>query len=428
MTAHLVPTLYNSVEKKATRDGFGEGMLELGQKNKDVVALCADLTESLRLTAFRDKYPARFVEMGVAEQNMATVAAGMALAGKTPFVGSFAVFSPGRNWEQIRTTICYNNVPVKIVGGHAGITVGQDGATHQALEDIALMRSLPNMTVVVPCDALEAHKATLDLVRHKGPAYLRIGREKTPVITTEGTPFEIGEATIFRQGGDITIVACGPLVYQALLAAKALEKEHISALVINCHTIKPIDKKTLVAAARTTGAIVTVEEHQISGGLGSAVMEAISEDWPVPVHRIGVRDSFGESGEPAELLEKYGLTAKHIIKAAHDALRVRKLCSTLHVPSVDGGGEPGVLLSEVSAEQELKLWGGESVRTVPELASALQSMSEKEFHTRVNSQRNDFSEWIRENYGDTALAEALRKHPRKDAMLALLRFRIKQGK
>jgi len=428
MTAHLVPTLYNAVEKKATRDGFGEGMLLLGQKNRNVVALCADLTESLRLTAFRDKYPARFVEMGVAEQNMATVAAGMALAGKIPFIGSFAVFSPGRNWEQIRTTICYNNVPVKIVGGHAGITVGQDGATHQALEDVALMRSLPNMTVVVPCDALEARKATLDIAKHKGPAYLRISREKTPVITTEGTPFEVGKATIFRQGSDVTIVACGPLIYQALQAAKALEKEHISALVINCHTIKPIDRKTLIAAARATGAIVTVEDHQITGGLGSAVMEAISEEWPVPVHRIGIKDKFGESGEAAQLLEKYGLTAKHIIKAAHDALRVRKLCSTLHVPSVDGGGEPGVLLSEVSTEQELKLWGGESIRTVPELASALQGMSEKEFHTHVNSQRNDFSEWIRDNFGDTALAEALRKHPRKDAMLALLHFRIKERK
>ena len=428
MAAHLAPNLFTKPDLVPTRNGFGEGMLALGEKNKNVVALCADLTESTRLTAFKQKYPERFVEMGVAEQNMATVAAGMALMGKVPFICSFAVFSPGRNWEQIRTTICYNDVPVKIAGAHAGISVGPDGATHQALEDIALMRALPNMTVVVPCDAIETRKATIDAARHQGPVYLRFGREKTPVITTENTPFEIGKASILREGTDVTIVACGTVVAQALQAAKMLEKEGVNAQVINNHTIKPIDKKTLVSAARNTGAFVTVEEHQITGGLGSAVMEAIAEDWPVPVHRIGVSDRFGESGTAEQLFEKYGITVKHIVKAVRDVLSVRKLCSVLHAPNVEPGGEPGPLLSEITPEQYFRLWGGETIHTLPELKDALEHMDDKTFHYHVNQHKNDFSNWIEHVFGDKLLAESMRKHPTKDAMVAMLTLRMKEAK
>jgi transketolase len=428
MAATLVPAWDAKPRLAATRNGFGEGMLALGEKNKNVVALCADLTESTRLTAFKQKFPERFVEMGVSEQNMATVAAGMALMGKIPFMASFAVFSPGRNWEQIRTTICYNDVPVKIVGAHAGISVGQDGATHQALEDVALMRALPNMTVLVPCDAIEARKATIAAAQTKGPVYLRLTREKSPVMTTDETPFEVGEAAIARDGSDVTIVACGPLLYHALLAAKMLEKEGVNAQVIDNHTIKPIDKKTLTRAARNTGAFVTIEEHQITGGLGSAVAEAIADTWPVPIKRIGIQDRFGESGAPDELLEKYGLTAKNIVKAARSVLDVRKLCSALHTPPVETPGEAGRLISEIAPDQYFRLWGGEIIHTVPELKRALEHMDTKTFRYHVNNRKNDFSAWIKQAFGDTLLAEELRKHPTKEAMIALLTLRLKEVK
>jgi len=427
MVNHLAANVYTTPELAGTRDGFGKAMLELGAKNKNVVALCADLTESTRLTAFKQKFPERFFEMGVAEQNMATVAAGMALMGKIPFIASFAVFSPGRNWEQIRTTICYNDVPVKVVGAHAGLNVGPDGATHQALEDIALMRTLPNMTVIVPCDAVEAQKATMDAARHKGPAYIRIGREKTPIMTTDKTPFEIGKANVLKEGTDVTIVACGTVVYQALMAAKALEKENVNAQVINCHTIKPIDKKLLISAAKNTGAFVTVEEHQVHGGLGSAVMEAIATEWPVPVHCVGVQDSFGESGEAAQLLEKYGITAKHIAKSVREVLSVRKLCSVLHAPPVDADTGPGPLLEDVAPDKEFHLWGGESIRTVPDLQIALSKMDNKTFHYHVNNHKNDFSNWIEHVFRDKVLAESMRKHPTKEAMTAMLALRLREA-
>ncbi len=425
MVSHLAPNWERKPDLVSPRNGFGEGMLVLGEKNKSVVALCADLTESTRLTAFKEKYPDRFVEMGVAEQNMATVAAGMALMGKVPFIASFAVFSPGRNWEQIRTTICYNDVPVKMVGAHAGLNVGPDGATHQALEDIALMRALPNTTVVVPCDAVEARKATIALAKHKGPCYIRFGRDKTPVMTTSETPFEIGKAVVMREGTDVTIVACGSPVHLALLAAKSLEKEGINAQVINCHTIKPMDQKKIIAAAKNTGAIVTVEEHQITGGLGSAVMETIAEEWPVPVHRIGVRDKFGESGEPAQLFEKHGITVKNIAKAVREVLSVRKLCSVMHAPSVDSSNEPGPLLDEVAPDKEFHLWGGETVKTLPELTIALGQMSDSTFHHHVNAARNDFSSWIEDVFDDSILAEAVR-HATKNKMIVLVNARLKE--
>jgi transketolase len=324
MIKTLNPKLFlDDVEQVPTRNGFGEGLVLAGEADKNVVALCADLTESTRMEAFKKKFPERFVEVGVAEQNLVTVGSGMAAVGKIPFVASYATFSPGRNWEQIRTTICYNDQPVKIVGSHAGISVGPDGATHQALEDMAIMRVLPNMIVVCPCDAIEAKKATQAIGRNGKPSYIRLSRDKSPVVTTEETPFEVGKAEVFKEGKDVTIIACGVMVYQAMLAAKELEENHISARVINSHTIKPLDEKTILAAAEETGAIVTAEEHQKAGGLGSAVMELVIEKHPVPVIRVGINDRFGESGEPGQLMEKFGLTHKEIKKAVLKVLRMK---------------------------------------------------------------------------------------------------------
>ncbi len=301
----------NTSESVPTRDGYGKGLLKLG-RHKNVVALCCDLTDSTRVEWFKKKYPSRFIEIGVAEQNMAGIAAGLAMTGKIPFMSSYATFSPGRNWDQIRVSICYNNLNVKIEGAHAGISVGPDGATHQALEDIATMRVLPHMTVVVPADAPQAEKATLASVTINGPVYLRFGRSKVPVFTTQSTPFKIGKADIYREGSDACIIACGTMVYEALMAAESLSKEGIRTMVINCHTIKPLDAKTIIAAARKTKAIVTAEEHQVHGGLGSAIAELISQNSPVPMEFVGIQDTFGESGEPSELLQKYHCTRKDI--------------------------------------------------------------------------------------------------------------------
>lgn len=310
-------------ELKPTRDGYGKGVVIAGEADERVVVLCADLTESTRSEEFSKKFPKRFIELGVAEQNMATIASGLANYGKIPFIASYATFSPGRNNEQIRTTICINNVPVKIMGCHAGISVGPDGATHQALEDVALMRVVPNMTVIVPCDAIEAQKATIACVETNGPVYIRLSREKSPIITTEKTPFRIGKAEVFRQGRDVAIIACGILVYQALLAVETLSQSGVDAMVINCHTIKPLDKDTIISAARHCKAIVTVEEHQIAGGLGGAVAELLSQNYPVPHEFVGVEDSFGESGNTAELLKKFHLLSEDIVNATRKIL-VRK--------------------------------------------------------------------------------------------------------
>lgn len=321
---YLNPKLFDSdIELKPSRDGFGEGLVLAGEENKNVVALCADLTESTRIEAFKKRFPERFIEVGVAEQNLVTVASGMAACGKIPFTSSYATFSPGRNWEQIRTTICYNDRNVKIIGSHAGISVGPDGATHQALEDIALMRALPNMVVIVPADAPEARKATLAIARTKQPSYLRLSRDKVAVVTSEQTPFEIGKAEVLTEGSDVAVIACGQMVYLALLAAKQVREHNIAVRVINCHTIKPLDKKTILASADECGAIVTVEEHQVQGGLGGAVAELISQEYPVPLKIIGIQDRFGESGEPAQLLEKFGLTTKEIIKAITTVIRMK---------------------------------------------------------------------------------------------------------
>lgn len=312
------------IEMIPTRDGFGEGLVLAADENPNIVALCADLTESTRMEAFKKKYPERFIEVGVAEQNLVTVASGMAAAGKIPFTSSYAIFSPGRNWEQIRTTICYNDQPVKIVGSHAGISVGPDGATHQALEDIAIMRALPNMFVVCPADSIEAKKATIAIAKNNKPSYIRLSRDKVSTITTEETPFEIGIAEIFHEGKDVTVIACGQMVYLALLAAKELKDQKISVRVINMHTIKPLDKKCILQAAEETGAIVTAEEHQVTGGLGGAVAEVLSQNYPVPLKIIGIEDRFGESGDPQELLKKFGLTKEAIIKGILHILRMKE--------------------------------------------------------------------------------------------------------
>ena len=322
----LVENIFDpkSIEQKPTRNGYGDGLLELGKKNSNVVVLCADLIESTRSEPFAKAYPERFVEMGVAEQNMASVAAGLAAVGKVPFISSYAMFSPGRNWEQVRTTICYNERHVIVAGAHTGVSVGPDGATHQAIEDIALVRVIPNMTVIVPADALEAKKATIVSADLHGPVYLRFAREKTPVFTTNGTPFEVGKAEIFWQSDkkpDVEIIGCGPLVHNAILAAHELEKEGIKSVVVNNHTIKPIDEKTIVRVAKEAGAIVTVEEHQIQGGMGSAVAEVLAKNHPVPIEFIGVQNRFGESGSPAELVEHFGMGVIHIVQAVKNVVR-----------------------------------------------------------------------------------------------------------
>lgn len=306
------------LEQEPIRKGFGRGLLKAGQLDKNVVAACADLTDSTQMSLFKAEFPDRFVEIGVAEQNLATVGAGLAAMGKIPFVSSYAAFSPGRNWEQIRTTACLNERPVKIVGSHAGVSVGPDGATHQMLEDIALMRVLPNMVVIVPGDALEAERATLAMAQDGRPNYLRLAREATPIITTDKTPFEIGQAYVYEKGSDVTIISTGTMTYQALVAAEQLYKDGIDAEVVHVPTIKPLDADTIIKSVKKTGCVVTVEEGQVIGGLGGAIAELLAENYPAPMRRIGMLDRFGESGEPNQLLEHFGLDAKHIRLAAHE--------------------------------------------------------------------------------------------------------------
>ena len=313
------------LQQVPTRNGFGEGLVEAAQRDPRVLALCADLVESTRMQAFRDAFPERFVELGVHEQMLVAMAAGLASAGKVPFVASYAMFCPGRAWEQVRTTMCLNETNVKIAGAHAGVSVGPDGATHQAIEDIAIMRCIPNMTVLVPCDAVQTRKATLAAAALDGPVYIRFGREKSPVITTEDTPFEIGRAQVFRDGADVAIVACGILVQNALVAADELAREDgVHCLVLNNHTVKPLDAASVIAAARRCGAVVTVEEHQVAGGAGSAVAEVLAEEYPVPIQFVGVRDRFGQSGTPDELIELYGMGVRSIKEAVRTVVRRKR--------------------------------------------------------------------------------------------------------
>lgn len=303
-----------ALEQASTRDGFGKGVVEAGKEDERVVVLCADLAESTRSHWFKEEFPSRYIEMGVAEQNLATVASGLANYGKIPFITSYAAFSPGRNNEQIRTTISLSNLPVKICGMHAGVSVGPDGATHQQLEDIALMRVQPNMTVIYPCDVEEARKATVAAAKTDTPIYLRFARSNTPMFTTKDTPFEIGKAELVWKDKDpqATIIACGPLLYKALVAAEELSKEGIRLLVLNNHTIKPMDSSAVLRCARESGAVVTVEEHQVHGGMGSRVAEVLAQEYPVPIEFIGVHDQFGQSGTPEELIEHYGMGVSSI--------------------------------------------------------------------------------------------------------------------
>ena len=323
--AKLATNVLKKPDMASTREGFGKGVVEAGKADERVVVLTADLAESTQAHHFQKAFPERFVQVGVAEQNMATVAAGMANYGKIPFITSYAAFSPGRNWEQIRTTIAINNVPVIVCGMHAGVSVGPDGATHQALEDMAMMRALPRFTVISACDAEEGRKATLAAAKLGSPVYMRWGREKSPIMTTPETPFEIGKANIFWKSDkpQVAIFATGSLVHNALLAARELEKQKIAVTVVNVHTIKPLDEETVVKLAREAGAVVTVEEHQVHGGLGGAIAERLALKAPTPIEFIGMQDKFGQSGTAAELVEHYGMGPKSIMQATKKALSRR---------------------------------------------------------------------------------------------------------
>nr|MBP7928308.1 transketolase family protein [Patescibacteria group bacterium] len=298
----------------STRDGFGDGLAEIGKQKEQVVTLTADLTDSTKCSKFAKEFPNRFIQVGIGEQNMASIAAGLALSGKIPYMASYAVFSPGGNWASIRTSICYTNANVKIVATHSGFSPAADGATHQALEDIAITRVLPNITVLVPCDYWQSLQATKAAAQVVGPVYIRLTRNDTPNITNAKTEFKIGKAQVLKTGTDVTVIACGPIINEVLAAANELDyKKGPSLEIINVHTIKPLDVETIVKSAKKTGLVMTVEEHQVAGGLGSAIAEALSEIHPTKVHRMGAQDTFGESGTYEELLEKYGLSKKHII-------------------------------------------------------------------------------------------------------------------
>jgi transketolase len=364
--AFLLRGLFDSekIKQIPTRNGYGEGLIEAGKINKNVVVLCADLTDSTRSGMFKKKFPDRFVQMGVSEQSMASIAAGMALAGKVPFLSSYASFSPGRNWEQIRTAAALQGANIKIAGAHAGVSVGPDGATHQMTEDIALMRVLPNMTVVVPSDSKEAKKATLAIAKTKTPAYLRLTREASPVYTTNKTPFKIGKAITLRHGNDLTIIGAGPLLYQALVAAEVLSEEMgIEARVLNMHTIKPLDVKAITKAAKETGAIVTVEEAQVAGGLGGAVSETLCAHIPVPVERVGLQDEFGSSGSAKHVLAAMGLTAPDIALAAVRVLKRKEGEKVSAIPThITAALERREMMKKELNEEALsrtpKKWGG----------------------------------------------------------------------
>ncbi len=322
---HLHPELFSeNVAMEPIRKGFGRGLLEAGKKDESIVALCADLTDSTQMSLFKKEFPERFIEVGVAEQNLVTIASGMAAMGKTPFTSSYAAFSPGRNWEQIRTTIALNDRPVKIVGSHAGVSVGPDGATHQMLEDIALMRVLPNMVVVAPGDSVEAEKATLALAQNNKPSYIRLAREKTPILSTDASPFSLTKAYLLREGRDITLFGTGTMTYQLLVAARILSGYGIEAEVIHVPVIKPLDEQTILTSVAKTRRVLTAEEAQIAGGFGGAIAELLSERLPTPLKRVGIQDHFGESGKPDELFKQFGLTGAFIAPLAHEFILAHK--------------------------------------------------------------------------------------------------------
>lgn len=314
----------SAVKQVPTRNGFGEGLVEAGHRDSNVIAICADLAESTRMEPFKKAFPTRYIEIGVAEQMLVAMASGLAATGKVPFIASYAMFNPGRSWEQVRTTMALNESNVKIAGAHAGVSVGPDGATHQAIEDIAIMRVIPHMVVVVPCDSVQTKHATLAVAATFGPTYLRFARAESAVITTGETPFELGKAQTFREGGDVAIVACGILVYEALLAAEMAQRDGIACRVVNNHTVKPMDEAAIVASARDCGAIVTVEEHQVQGGMGSRVAEIVAGAYPVPIEFVGVHDRFGQTGTPQELVREYGMDAASILAAVKRVIRRKR--------------------------------------------------------------------------------------------------------
>ena len=328
-TMHLVDYLGAELKQVPTRNGFGEGLIEAGRRNRNVLGICADLSESTRFEGFKKAHPEQYIEIGVSEQMLVAMAGGLASVGKIPWIASYAMFNPGRSWEQVRTIMALNETNVKIAGAHAGVSVGPDGATHQAIEDIAIMRVIPHMIVVVPCDSVQTKKATLALSAMWGPTYLRFGREKSPVITTDDTPFEVGKAQTFRDGGDVAIVACGILVYNALLAADKLAREDgIECRVVNNHTVKPMDEAAVIDAAGSCGSVVTVEEHQKHAGMGSRVAEILAQRRPTPIEFVGVEDTFGQSGDPVELIEFYGMGVDAIVAAARRAYERKNLLSS----------------------------------------------------------------------------------------------------
>jgi len=421
------------VKQAPIRNGYGEGLIIAGEKNKNVLVLCADLSDSTRSLAFQQKFPDRFVQVGIGEQNMASLGAGFAVSGKVPFISSYAMFSPGRNWEQIRTTIGYNNANVKIGGAHAGVSVGPDGATHQAIEDVNILRAIPNMTIIVPADAIEARKATVAAAEFSGPVYLRFAREKTPVVTTDDTPFQIGKAELYVEGNDVLIIAMGQMVYEALVAARDLEKEGLSAAVINCHTVKPIDSKLITEWARKCGCVVTAEEHQITGGLGSAVAEVLSQEYPVPIIRIGVQNKYGQAGPPDELLKLYGLKAVNIVQAAKDSIK-KKFSHFSNVPhqvTTPPKGPHAKKLAEkalgaVPHDVTFKANNGKVIASLPELHRAVLGMDHGTFSHHVNEARHDFAQWVADVQQDHDLAQALKKATTKAAVARVIGTRIGQ--
>jgi len=312
------------IKSKPTRDGYGDALVEMGAQDERIVVLGADLSDSTRALWFWKKYPERFFEFGIAEQNMLNAAAGLSLAGKIPWVSTYGVFVAGRAWDQIRTTTCYSNLNVKIAGAHGGISVGPDGATHQALEDVATMRVLPNMTIIVPCDYYETKKAIIWACKYVGPVYVRFGREPVPMITTAEDPFVMGKANLINDGTDVTIANNGPVLLECIKAVQMMKEKGVSVRLLNIHTVKPIDREAIAKAASETGGIVTVEEHQVIGGFGSAVAEAVVQTHPVPMRFIGIQDRFGASGTPEQLFEEFGLTAKHIVAAVEQVLAAKK--------------------------------------------------------------------------------------------------------
>lgn len=317
-------TLPEKAEMKKTREGFGRALVDLGEQDPRIVVLVGDLTESTMVSFFAERFPERFIQVGIAEQNMCGVAAGLAAMGKIPFFATYGAFASCRAADQIRVTVAYTNLNVKIAGAHGGISVGPDGATHQAMEEISIIRSIPNMSMIVPCDYWETYKATIAAARHRGPVYLRFGREDVPVVTAKETPFTFGKGEVFAEGGDLTLIACGVMVYEALRASETLQQNGISARVVNLHTVKPIDRALIERCARETGAIVTAEEHQVNGGLGGAVSEVVVQTCPVPMELVAVHDRFGQSGKPAELMDAFGLRAKDIVAAAERVLKRKR--------------------------------------------------------------------------------------------------------